>query len=148
MSVGPSDHEKKRKIYFQDGRHGGLFGFPTGTIFAFFYLQVTPMLRTKFRVNWPFGSGEEAKNRFSRLRSWRPSLISDEITVEEAQLPSFQVSKSFFELNSAELEVRPPNKSLKLLAIANAFLLNIAEHENFSAYKYENAKYYWHFHIH
>ena len=25
-------------------------------------------------VNWPFGSGEEAKNRFSR---WRPSWISD-----------------------------------------------------------------------
>ena len=24
------------------------------------------MLPTKFRVNWPFGSGEEAKNRFSR----------------------------------------------------------------------------------
>ena len=24
------------------------------------------MLPTKFRVSWPFGSGEEAKNRFSR----------------------------------------------------------------------------------
>ena len=30
---------------------------------------------------------------------------------------------------------------LKLLTIANSFLLNIAEHENFSAYKYENAHY-------
>ena len=29
--------------------------------FFFFDLQVTPMLPTKFRVNWPFGSGEEAK---------------------------------------------------------------------------------------
>ena len=29
---------------------------------------------SKFGVNWPFGSGEEAKNRFSR---WRPSWISD-----------------------------------------------------------------------
>ena len=27
----------------------------------FFYLQVTLMLPTKFQVNWPFGSGEEAK---------------------------------------------------------------------------------------
>ena len=25
---------------------------------------VTQMLPTKFRVNWPFGSGEDAKNRF------------------------------------------------------------------------------------
>ena len=36
---------------------------------------------------------------------------------------------------------------LKLLTIANSFLLNIAEHENFSANKYENANYCWHFHI-
>ena len=32
------------------------------------------MLPTKFGVNWPFGSGNEAKNRFSR---WWPSWISD-----------------------------------------------------------------------
>ena len=37
-------------------------------------VQVTLMLLTKFQVNWPFGSGEEANNRFSR---WRPSWISD-----------------------------------------------------------------------
>ena len=35
------------------------------------------MLPSKFGVNWPFGSGEEAKNRFSRWRPWRPSWISD-----------------------------------------------------------------------
>ena len=29
--------------------------------------------------------------------------------------------------------------NLKLLIIANSFVLYIAEHENFSAYKYENA---------
>ena len=39
----------------------------------------------------------------------------------------------------------PAYKSL--LTIANSFLLNIAEHENFSANKYENANYCWHFHI-
>ena len=65
--------QEKRKIDFQDGGHGGHFGFPIGTILAIFDLQVTPMLPSKFGVNWPFGSGE-AKNRFSR---WRPSWISD-----------------------------------------------------------------------
>ena len=45
--------EKKQKIDFQDGRHGGHLGFPTGTILAIFDLQVIPMLPAKFRVNWP-----------------------------------------------------------------------------------------------
>ena len=39
--------------------------------------QVTQMLPSKFGVNWPFSSGEAAKNRFSRWLSWRPSWISD-----------------------------------------------------------------------
>ena len=56
---------------------GGHLGFPIGTILAIFDLQVTPMLPTKFGVNWPFGSGEEVKKRFSRWLPWRPSLISD-----------------------------------------------------------------------
>ena len=74
-------------------------------------------------------------------------------------------------LNSAEHEFCPANKSqitynckfflaqlswawifvllinLKLLTIANSFLLNIAEHDIFSANKYENANFSWHFHI-
>ena len=37
--------------------------------------------------------------------------------------------------------------NLKLLIIANSFLLNIAEHEIFSVNKYENANNRWHFHI-
>ena len=37
--------------------------------------------------------------------------------------------------------------NLKLLTIANSFLLRIAEYEYFSANKYENANYCWHFHI-
>ena len=37
--------------------------------------------------------------------------------------------------------------NLKLLTSANSFLLNTAEHENFSANKYENANHCWHFHI-
>ena len=47
-------------------------------ILAFFDLQVTPMLPTKFRVNWPFSSEEEVKNRFSRWPPWQPSLISNQ----------------------------------------------------------------------
>ena len=37
--------------------------------------------------------------------------------------------------------------NLKLLTIATSFSLNIAEHENFSANKNENANNSWHFHI-
>ena len=35
------------------------------------------MLPTKFQVNWPLGSGEEAKNIFLRWRPWRSALSSD-----------------------------------------------------------------------
>ena len=73
VSIGLSVQEKKRKIDFQDGGHGGHLGFPIGTILASFDLQVTLILPSKFGVNRPFGS-EEAKQRFSR---WRPSWISD-----------------------------------------------------------------------
>ena len=59
-SIGLSVQEKKRKINFQDGGH---LGFPIGTIFAIFYLQVTLMLPSKFGVKWPLIS-EEVKNRF------------------------------------------------------------------------------------
>ena len=37
--------------------------------------------------------------------------------------------------------------NLKYLTIANSFLPNVAEHEKFSANKYENTNYCWHFHI-
>ena len=42
--------------------HGGYLAFPNETILAIFDLQVTLMTPTKFQVNWPLGSGEEAKN--------------------------------------------------------------------------------------
>ena len=32
---------------------------------------------TEVQVNWPFGSGEEAKNRFLRWSPQKASLISD-----------------------------------------------------------------------
>ena len=37
--------------------------------------------------------------------------------------------------------------NLELLTIAICYLINLAEHELFSANKYENANYCWHFHI-
>ena len=76
-AIGLSVQEKKRKIDFQDDGHDGHLGFPIGTILATFDLLVTPMLPSKFGVNWPFGSGEEAKNKFSIWQPWRPSWISD-----------------------------------------------------------------------
>ena len=37
--------------------------------------------------------------------------------------------------------------NLKILTIANSFLLNMTEHVNFSTDKYESANNSWHFHI-
>ena len=68
-STGHLVQDKKPKLDF----HSGHFGFQIGTILAIFDLQVTPMLLTKFQVNWPFSSEEEAKNRFSDFQ------ISDQI---------------------------------------------------------------------
>ena len=50
--------------YKIDSQDGGHLGFPLGTVIAIFDLQVTPKLPTQVRVNWPFDSGEEVKNRF------------------------------------------------------------------------------------
>ena len=77
-SIGLSVQEKKRKIDFQDGGHSSHLGFLIGMILAIFDLQVTLMLPSNFGVNWPLGSGEEAKNKFSRWQPWRPSWISDQ----------------------------------------------------------------------
>ena len=50
--------------------------------FSYFDLQVTPMLPTKFRVNWHLGLGEKAKNRFSRFNDL-PSFDSTGLSVQE-----------------------------------------------------------------
>ena len=73
-SIGLSVQEKKQTNRFQDGGH---LGFPIETSLALFDLQVTPMLPIKFRVSWPFGSGGEAKNIFSRWPPWRAYWIFD-----------------------------------------------------------------------
>ena len=75
--MGLSNQEKKFKVDFQDGNCGGHLVFPIGTILATFDLHVISMILTEFQVSWPFGLGEEAKNRFSRRLPWRPSWIFD-----------------------------------------------------------------------
>ena len=49
-------------------------------ILAIFDFEVTLMLPIKFHLNWPFGSGEKAKNRFSRWLSRWPFWISNRNT--------------------------------------------------------------------
>ena len=63
-AIGLSVQEKKRKIDFQDGGHGGHLGFPISTILAIFDLQVTPMLPSKFGVNWPLVQEKKRKINF------------------------------------------------------------------------------------
>ena len=69
--------EKRQTIDFQDGGRGSHLGFPIERILAIFDLQVTLLLPTKFQVNWPLGSGEEEKNRFSRWWPRQPSWMSN-----------------------------------------------------------------------
>ena len=49
--------------------------------------------------------------------------------------------KTFFMLNPAEHKICPSTTYISSLTTANSFLLNIAEHVNFSAYKYENVNF-------
>ena len=51
------------------------------------------MLHTKFQVNWPFGSGEEANNKFSR---W-PCAIRTILAIFDLQVTPMQPTK--FQVN-------------------------------------------------
>ena len=63
---------KSSKQIFKMAAMAAIWDFLSQRFELFFYLQVTPMLLTKFQVKWPFSSEEEGKNRFSR---WLPSWI-------------------------------------------------------------------------
>ena len=63
-SIGLLVQDKKLKIDFQDGHHGINLRFPVGRILAISDLQVAPILPTKFRVNWPFSSGDSQDRIF------------------------------------------------------------------------------------
>ena len=58
----------------------------------------------------------------------------------ELSISGPEIINLFFMLNSTEHEFFMLI-NLKLLTMPNSFLLNVAEHENFSANKYENANY-------
>ena len=60
-STGLSVQEKKRKIDFQDGSHGGHLRFPIGTILAIFDLQVTLMVPSKY--GFKIGLSVQGKKR-------------------------------------------------------------------------------------
>ena len=49
---------------------GGYIGFLIRTFLANFVLQITQIIPTKFRVNWPYGSEEDTLNRFPRWWPW------------------------------------------------------------------------------
>ena len=73
-SVGLLVQEK----FKTDFQAGGNLGFPITRILVTFNLQVTSILPMKFRVSWPFGSGEKVQNRFSKWQLRQPSWISDQ----------------------------------------------------------------------
>ena len=76
-SIGLSVQEKW-KIDFQDCPIVAILDFQSEWFYLIFiYFFSTSHPDASNRVNWPFGPGEEEKNRFSRLRSWRPSWISE-----------------------------------------------------------------------
>ena len=80
---------EEAKINFHFDSH---LGFRIRTVSTTFDLQVTPMLPTKFLASWLSGSGEEAKNRFSRWSPQQPSWNSD----WNAMLPTkFQINWPF-----------------------------------------------------
>ena len=72
-SIGLLVQEKKCKIGFQDGSH-----HPNDLSYFLSTSHPIPMLPIKFQVSWPFSSGGEAKNRFSRWRPWQSSWTSDQ----------------------------------------------------------------------
>ena len=74
-STGHLVQEKKRK---KDAKMLQPSWISDQNDFSFFWCTSHLMLPTKFQVNWPFSSGEEAKNRFSRWPPQWPSWISSQ----------------------------------------------------------------------
>ena len=54
---------------FQDGRHGGQFGYRNGMILAILNLYVAPMPPIKFWLNPTYGLGEDVTGTISILDS-------------------------------------------------------------------------------
>ena len=84
----------KKKIYgmpvnwawsFEQTLNGSQLGFMIGTILAIFDLRVTPMLPTKFRVNWPFSSARLAQFKLFFIYK-SPQCESIGLSVQEKKL--------------------------------------------------------------
>ena len=71
----PFGSKEEAKIDFQDGHHGGHFGFPIETILAIFDLQVTRIVPTKFRVNWHSVQEEKGKIDMVAILDFRSEQI-------------------------------------------------------------------------
>ena len=63
----------QKKHYFQDAHHNMYL-----TFLVIFDLQVARTLPWKFPVNWPFVSGDEAQNRFSKWQPWQSPWITNQ----------------------------------------------------------------------
>ena len=71
-SIGLSVQEKNFNIDFQNGSH---LGFQIRMILAFFDLQVTLILLTKFRVIWHFGSELNSSKQIFNMAA-RATILS------------------------------------------------------------------------
>ena len=95
-SVGLLIQEMNRKIDFQDGHHSGHTGFSIGTNLAISDLQqVTLMLPAKFQISWPFGFGEEAKNKTYRFLSTAVIITIFDLQVTSMLPTEIQVYQPF-----------------------------------------------------
>ena len=75
------------------------------------------MLPTKFRLSWPFGSGEEAKNRFLRWQPWRQSWIYNQNDFGYFDLPATPMLPIKFQDNLPFVSEEAKKKIFKLAAI-------------------------------
>ena len=90
---------------------------------SYFDLRATQKLSTKFRVNWPFGSGGEGQTRFLRYRPRQLSCISDRTKfiyfdlLVNLMLPTkFQVNCSFVS-EEAKIDFQDGGHSGHLISI-------------------------------
>ena len=74
--IGFSVQEKKRKIVFQEGHHGGHIGYPIGTILTIFIYKLLRWFLPSFE-SIGLSVQEKKGTRFSRWPPWRPSWIFD-----------------------------------------------------------------------
>ena len=100
-STGLSVQEKKRKIDFQDGCHGGHLGYRIGTILAIFDLQVTPMSPTIYTTN---PNGLNNLGRGSPKEQFCKIILKSVQWFRTRRFFKFLVKKSI--LNSCDLDMQ------------------------------------------